>query len=218
MTTTFGNPLDLFAEMATPGVIDEPWPLFSWLRENEPLHQLAPHLWVLSRHEDVTTGLRNDLFPGPRGDQLSTLFPQALRHRSMQLLADSIGVANPPRHTHLRKIMSFYLSPRRVNELRGLVATICEETVNGIEDLLHGGEVVDMHSVATTIAINVLSGIMGVRDEDRDELAALVNDVLAIVNPGQAILISTAPICRVYRSRSTSTSWRTSGPATLGTI
>jgi len=111
--------------LAHPRFVTDPYPLYRWLRERQPVRKdpLAP-VWVLTRHDDVMEMLRSARF---RKDPFA---PQRLP----RLVRKQLGVPgeetrsqpetvsmlflDPPAHTRVRGVFSRAFTPASLAELR----------------------------------------------------------------------------------------------------
>ena len=99
------------------GFYDNPRPVYRQLRDKAPLYwSEACNFWVLSRYDDVRAALLNwKVFSneagsgstGPAGE----LFEQA----------PNLLMFDPPRHTHMRKIVAQLITPQLMRAMRDQV-------------------------------------------------------------------------------------------------
>jgi cytochrome P450 len=145
-----------------PSIIDDPYPTYRLLRDEEPVYHAAESdTWVLSRHDDVETALLDHdsyssvggVFPTPPGsDFVQSMLP-------MMILMD------PPRHNQLRTLVSRGFTPRRIAALNDGIEQLAQDLVGRLE----GGSadfVVDFAGVLPTM---VIADLLGVPREDRDQ-------------------------------------------------
>src|SRR5947208_4147634 len=90
----------------TPEVLDDPYPFYRWLRERLPVHRHRSGSYVLTRHADVMWMFQSPLLQAPGKADLAANFPRLVPHKSFQMLAGTLAVANPPRLTLLRRLFS----------------------------------------------------------------------------------------------------------------
>ena len=155
---------------------EDPYPVYARLRARDPLHHDAKYdLWALSRHADVVTALRDEAtYSNAMGVSLdkSAWGPHA--HKTMSFLA-----MDPPRHQRLRSLVSRAFTPRRVRELAPRVQRLTEDYYDRV---LPGpgdtGTVDWIADFAGRLPMDVISELMGVPAEDRDELRRLADLVV----------------------------------------
>jgi cytochrome P450 len=112
----------------------------------EPLYS-----WALLRHADVLAVLRD---PTTFSSQTSAVIKTMPK---LTLLHD-----DPPHHTHLRRLMSKAFSPQRIASLSDWVGRIAAELL----DAVGRGPVEFMAAYAVPLPMRIISGMLGVPDED----------------------------------------------------
>jgi cytochrome P450 len=178
--------MPLACNFRDPGVIADPFPLFAYLRENDPLHWSdVLGGWVLTRHADVSAALSDSRLSADRITPFLEASPEArARNREIGgLLTHWAVFSDPPRHTRLRGLMNQGFSSRANQNIRPRV----EARVDALLDRFEGRDEIDLLSeFAYPLPASVISDILGVPLEDierfkvwSDELAAFVGSALA---------------------------------------
>jgi cytochrome P450 len=151
---------------------DDPYPAYARLRDEAPLYRNDElDFWALSRHADVAAVFRDPArFSSANGVSLdpSAWGPHA--HRTMSFLA-----LDPPGHTRMRSLVSKGFTPRRV---AGLAETIRARTVHYLQAALAGGSFDFVADFAGRLPMDVISDMIGVPEQDRDELRRLADVVV----------------------------------------
>lgn len=146
------------------GFQEDPYPIYAWLREHEPLHHNpALDLWALSRHEDVAEALRTEgTFSNSYGVAIeaSAWGPDA--HRVMSILG-----MDPPRQKRMRSLVSRGFTPRRVQDLLPRIQALTDRYLG---ECLERGDFDWITDFAGKLPMDVISEMMGVPEEDRDEV------------------------------------------------
>jgi cytochrome P450 len=169
--------LDVLTTFASTEFRADPAPFLRRLREERPVHRTAKGFYLISRYSDVRSLSDNgvDLVRRPDRAAMAEQFPAAERHRSMNVLLDSMVMANPPEHTRLRRLTARAFTPQRVDDLRARIGAICDEALDQIEERLLAGESADLHHCwSEPVTLQVLSEMLGVPESDRRWLAATV--------------------------------------------
>jgi cytochrome P450 family 114 len=176
---------DLFATLGHPDTQGERlWSLCSWLRENEPVHHSLNGPIVVSRYADAVRVLTEPTVGAPNADQLDKMFQGAVGDRTRSLMVGSLSLSNPPEYTRLRKLTSRGFNQRVVSALRQSTAQTSEAMLRGLAGRLDDGETVDFYSeFCEPLALDVISGLLGVPPEDRPWMAPLVQRMLVLANP-----------------------------------
>jgi cytochrome P450 len=175
------NTLDLAdPTLWTTGFSDE---LFTELRRTAPVYhqtltarvneQLGREFWVCTKHAEVSQVHRDhETFTATDGP----LIQQA------DLFAAYPAIVNldPPDHTKRRKIISGAFNRRAVAKLEeGIHARAHRMAAALLDD--GGGEFVDL---AAGLPISVIGDIVGIPEEDRPRVFALIGDVLKLAGAG----------------------------------
>jgi cytochrome P450 len=162
------RPCDSFSPY-DPEVYEDPYPTYAWLRDEEPVHHNEElDLWVLSRHADVAAALRDHTrFSNSYGVLIepSTWGPDAYKHLSFVAM-------DPPRHTHVRGLVSRGFTPRRVAELEPHIRRIAREH---IETALERDGLDLISDIAAKVPMDVISELAGVPAADRQRVRELGN-------------------------------------------
>lgn len=172
--------LDVLAQFASPQFRNDPVPLLRWLRENDPVYRTTKGFYLISRWADVSWLSDNsqDLILRPERDRMTTEFPVAVRHKSMQVMLSSMVMSNPPEHTRLRRSIGRDFTPRRVDGLRDQIAHVAGRTLDTIAEQLSDGAIVDLHHAwSLPMTAQVISELLGVPESDRGWLGPLIRDI-----------------------------------------
>jgi cytochrome P450 len=157
---------------------EDPYPYYKRLRDEAPLyHNSDLGFWALSRHQDVLQGFRNSttlsnkfgvsLDPASRGPHAS---------KTMSFLA-----MDDPAHLRLRTLVSKGFTPRRIRELEPRVTEIATQHLDTMMEKAGStsSETVDyVNEFAGKLPMDVISELMGVPVEDRDQVRAWADGVM----------------------------------------
>jgi cytochrome P450 len=117
------NPID-------PELLKDPYPIYQYLREDDPLHWSDLGIWVLTRYEDCRSVLVDkkfgqgdfvkniQLFYGPDFDVLS--------HSSYAWLSRAFVMQDPPDHTRLRGLIASALSLKRIRMMEPRIRVLAK--------------------------------------------------------------------------------------------
>ncbi|MCG8921256.1 cytochrome P450 [Lentzea sp. CC55] len=139
----------------------DPTPYFDKWREQGPALIETPDgqkTWMISRYDDVVQALSH---PG-----LSSAF----------VPGGMLNHTDPPEHTRLRKPIARAFATRRVEALRPRIEQITNELLGTWED---AEEVDVIETFAYPLPIAVICELLGVPEEDRDEIRRLSGELLA---------------------------------------
>jgi cytochrome P450 len=142
---------------------DDPYPVYRRLRDEAPAYYNEHRgFWALSRYQDVLAGFRNvEGLSNAQGVAIDPVKVRAIRDVMSFLALD------PPRHDHLRNLVSRGFTPRRVRELEPHVR---ELAVHYIDAFLDAGSCDFIAQFAGKLPMDVVSEMVGVPPEDRDRL------------------------------------------------
>lgn len=160
---------------------DDPYPLYARLRDEAPLYySQAEGFWALSRHADVLAALRDDVtFSNRMGVSLDASAWNPEAHRVMSFLA-----LDGDAQRRLRRLVSAAFTPRRVRDLEPSVRRLTDHYLGRTLALSAAqGEADWITEFAGRLPMDVISGMMGVPDADRDEVRRLA-DLVVHREPG----------------------------------
>ncbi|MDJ0853381.1 MAG: cytochrome P450 [Myxococcota bacterium] len=146
-------------------VHEDPYPFYRALRDEAPCyHNEERNFWALSRYDDVLAGFRD--WEGLSNTQGVSLEREQVREA--RLVMSFLGM-DPPRHDHLRNLVSRGFTPRRVRDLEPSVRELARHYVDAF---IEKGECDFIDEFAGKLPMDVISEMLGVPPEDRDELRA----------------------------------------------
>jgi cytochrome P450 PksS len=192
MTTSIEvNPFD-------PRVKANPYPAYATLRKDAPVYRLnnpaGPSMWVVTRYEDVLSVFKDSRFIK---DVTKLYTPEQLAQRPLgrpeyvhleKLMTQHMLSMDPPDHTRLRSLVSKAFTPRRVEQLRPRIQEIAYELL----DVMEGSSTVDLiDSYAFPLPIQVITEMLGVPSEDRDNFRLWSNTIISggdHMNTGQDLI------------------------------
>lgn len=143
---------------------DDPYPVYAWLREHEPLHHNPElDLWALTRHADIAEALRTE---GTYSNSYGVAIEKSAWGPSAFKVMSILGM-DPPRQKRLRSLVSRGFTPRRVHDL---FPRIQELTDRYLGECLEMGSFDWIADFAGKLPMDVISEMMGVPEEDRAEV------------------------------------------------
>jgi cytochrome P450 len=163
-----------------PAVREDPYEHYERLRTTEPFAGGA--FARVSVHHDVCTDvLRSDAFGqigGNRTDGLPPVLNVALRLAGPRpsvgpIDPPSMLAVDPPEHTRYRRLVSRAFSARAVAGLRERTVQIADELLDGLaRDAVVDGPVDHVHRYASVLPVTVISEMLGVPVEMREQFLA----------------------------------------------
>jgi cytochrome P450 len=192
---------DAVTDLADPVMFTDPFPRYAELRRRAAVSPafskqlMGGAGFMLTRHEHVLL-LHNDVrfSSDPTSGGSSFL----MRHlpRMFRLLTSSMVYKDDPDHARLRRLVNKAFTARMVQQMTGEI----ERIVGGLVDELagRGGETVDLVAdFATPLPLSVISTLLGVGDDDRDEFHVLMERFVVRLGSGSSVdAVRTIPTAR----------------------
>jgi len=146
-----------------PEFVEDPYPTYRRLREEDPVHQSPLGFWVLTRYEDVVTSLRDPrMVKEPIAAFVAARFGLPAPPTGMGL---SMLDRDPPDHTRLRGLVSKAFTPRVIEQLRPHIQGI----VNRLLDKVEGEPGMDLiEQFAYPLPVIVICEMLGVPVADHE--------------------------------------------------
>jgi hypothetical protein len=167
MTVAGPPPLSLY-HLLDPAVLADPYPLYSRLRNEDPVHwDPYLHAWIVTRYADVVEVLRR--FSANR-----THTPEKLSQLGMEQMVPIARVMvrqmlflDPPQHSRVRKLAGAAFTPRRVERLRSHIEDIADSLLDEVASAA-GMDV--MEDFANPLPAIVTAEMLGVPTADHRRL------------------------------------------------
>jgi cytochrome P450 PksS len=179
---------DTVTDLADPVMFADPFPRYAELRRRGAVSPafskqlMGGAGYMLTRHEHVLL-LHNDVrfSSDPTSGGSSFL----LRHlpKMFRLLTSSMVYKDDPDHARLRRLVNKAFTPRMVQQMTGEIERIVDGLLDDLER--RGGSTVDLVAdFATPLPLSVISTMLGVGDEDRDEFHVLMERFVVRLGSG----------------------------------
>jgi len=164
-----------------------PYPVYAWLREHDPVRQMPDGSWLLTRHADLAEvyrdaqrfcsdkkaefGPKYNHPPFGSSDQPAPLY----QHHTSSLVFN-----DPPLHTRVRRLIMGALTRRAIAGMEpGLVEWV-DRLLDRIESRGHGDLIEDF---AAAIPVEVIGNLLGVPHADRGPLRDWSLAILGALEP-----------------------------------
>jgi cytochrome P450 len=146
-----------------PEFVEDPYPTYRRLREEDPVHQSPLGFWVLTRYDDVVSSLKDPrLIKEPIAAFVAARFGMAAPPTGMGL---SMLDRDPPDHTRLRGLVSKAFTPRMIEHLRPHI----QQIVDGLLDKVEGEPGMDLiEQFAYPLPVIVICEMLGVPVADHE--------------------------------------------------
>jgi cytochrome P450 len=147
--------------------VANPFPLYRWLRDHEPVHwSRSLNAWAVTRYADVLDIFTQPLtFSSDRFRKIDEKY--ASRRPAVQavseILDDWLVFRDPPDHTRLRSLLQKSFTPTHLGNSQARI----QATVDGLLDLVAGrGEMDFIRAVAFPLPATVIAVLLGAPTED----------------------------------------------------
>jgi cytochrome P450 len=185
MTARETPPDDL--DLKSPGNVQDPTPLYAWLRDHDPLHfSDSLRAWVVTRYDDVL-----EVFNQPdrfSSDRFRRVDPSLASNRSAvravaSVLGDWLVFRDPPDHTRLRALLQKTFTRRHLAKNRDRIQATIDELLDGPAAR---GEMDFIRDFAFPLPASVIATLLGAPVEDvepikrwSDQLASYLGGSIA---------------------------------------
>jgi cytochrome P450 len=145
----------------------DPYPLYQRMRDEAPLyHNEKMGFWVLSRFADVWDATMDfETYSSAQGTTLEEQ-PQGF---PLMLWMD------PPGHQRLRNLVSKAFTPRRIQEMDGIIRELASEF---LAPYASEGGMDAIDDFTSKLPMNVISTLLGIPREDRERVRLISNRIM----------------------------------------
>ncbi|UOQ93464.1 cytochrome P450 [Halobacillus shinanisalinarum] len=179
-------------ELFTSEFNQNPYPTFSKLRQEDPIHQtLMPsghYSWIVTRYEDAVAVLKDPRFI----KDYTHLLGQEEREEAQansSIFVRNMLFSDPPDHKRLRGLVQKAFTPKMIEGLRGRIEEITNELLDNVQEK---GQMNLIDDFAFPLPIIVICEMLGVPSQDRDKFRTWSNTLVeASNNPEKAEQVET---------------------------
>ena len=157
--------------------LDNPFPTYRLLRENDPVHLNPDGTYFLTRYEDVVKAFRHPKMSSDKKIDFKPKFddgPLYTHHTTSLVFNDD------PYHARVRKLMAEAFTPRKMDELGPVIEDIIDRLLNRLEDLTEFDVV---HDYALALPTEIIADMLGVPEEHRDKMHNYSTLILGALDP-----------------------------------
>jgi cytochrome P450 len=166
----------------TPEQRENPFDVLERARRERPVfHAPALDLWVVTRHDDVLTVLKDHRTFSSAGALKSSSIPHP--PEVLEVLAEGfpempyIIELDPPLHDRIRGLVARAFTPRRISELEPRITEIAERL---IDELAPFGRANIIDAFAWPLPLRVLGELFGFPEDDLEQVHQWGNDWLLL--------------------------------------
>jgi cytochrome P450 len=181
---------DFLSLALTPEFRENPYQFFSVLREHDPVHHTPFGVYLISRHADAATIVRDPrLSNNQRNSELYESFVRAggEPEGAMAEMNDVVMLfLDPPDHTRLRSLVSKAFTPKMVERLRARIQRIVDERLDAV--VARGDGRMDVVTdLAYPLPVVIICELLGVPPEDHATFQAWSSELAASIDPDPLI-------------------------------
>ena len=163
-------------------------PHVTWkkLRENSPVfYSRGFGAWMVTRHEDVSTLLRDPAVTADRSETAIMRFTKWANRNEPEFrdfMQQSLLVREGAEHRRLRGLVSKAFTPRRVAELRPRLESLAETI---LDDAAARGKMELVEEFAYPFPVVAIAEMLGIPAEDRRQFHGWTSDLVQLLDPFQ---------------------------------
>ncbi len=173
-------------DLKHPSNIRDPYPLYRWLREHDPIHWSdSLRGWVISRDQDVRHVFQNPaIFASDRRGKIrdGTFSSRSAAADVWEAMGKQLAYRDPPDHTRLRRLLNKAFTTREVESMRPRI----QELVNHLLDEVEAkGELDFIGDFAFPLPAHIISRMIGASTDDLGKLKMWSDDLGAYIGGSQ---------------------------------
>ena len=180
-------------------MFSDPFAHYAELRRTAPVSRVRSKQlvrsggYMLTRYNDVMLLHGDTRFSSDTMHQKDSWLMNHLP-RTFRLLADSMVYQDDPDHARLRRLVNKAFTPRIVQQMTADIERIVDELLTAVA----GNDVTDLvEEFAVPLPLSVISNMLGVTEEDRDEFHSLMARFVTSVGGGSlASFVAAVPTAR----------------------
>ena len=170
-------------DLASPRFKANPYPFYAHLRDEAPVYRATlpgkKPAWLITRYDDVLAVLKDDRFAK---DPLHAQTAEQRRKAPwvpgvLKPLARNMLDLDDPDHARLRALVHKAFTPRRVEQLRERIQTLCDELLQAAAAKGQSDLVADF---ALPVPLTVISELLGIPLQDRQRFHRWTKRVVAV--------------------------------------
>jgi hypothetical protein len=169
----------VLAHLSDPAFYANPYPLYKELRERDPvmLTELRGGSWFFTSYPDVVAGLKHEALSNARAGGFMKMLPPEARDEFIPLaetLSRWMLFYDPPRHTHIRKLMAKAFTQASIESLRTRIERITTEILDAARPK---GQMDIIKDLAYELPLRVIIELLGVPMDKRADFMVWSDDI-----------------------------------------
>ena len=157
--------------------LNDPYPTYRALRENDPVHRNPDGTYFLTRYADVAAIFKDKRMSSDKKIDFKPKFGDSplYEHHTTSLVFN-----DPTYHTRVRTLLSAAFSPRAIAELKNRVEQVVDDLLKSIEEK---PEFDAVHEFATTVPTQIVGDMLGIPMSERYHLRDWSLKILGALDP-----------------------------------
>ncbi|MGH2412976.1 MAG: cytochrome P450 [Microcystaceae cyanobacterium] len=169
-----------------PGFNANPYPIYTRLRTEDPIHQDIAGNWIVTRYADVKKVLEDKRF-------ITDKIPERIQEKNryiqdkqkdynilVQTIRQWLMFLDPPEHTQLRGMVNKAFFLKTVQRMRPQIQKSVEQLINKVQA---SGQIDIIRDIASPLPVIVISQILGLPAKQYDRLTHLTKDLFLVIEP-----------------------------------
>jgi cytochrome P450 len=158
--------------------IDDPFPYYRALREEDPVHRMPDGAYLITRWRDCDAVYRDArVFSSDKKVEFGPKYGDTplYQHHTTSLVFN-----DPPLHTHVRRAIQMALSNRVIAEMEAGLVALVDRLLGAMEQRGHADLIADF---AAAIPVEIIGNLLGVPRADRGPLRGWSLAILGALEP-----------------------------------
>ena len=165
----------------SPEFIRNPYPHYDRLRRLGPVHITAHGMYLISRHADVSSVLRDKRFGKDFIERSTRRYgPKIMEEPVFRSMSHWMLQQDPPDHTRLRGLVVKAFTARRVEDMRPRIQEVVDRTLDRVIPL---GKMDLIEDFAFRLPVTIICDMLGIPEEHRETFYAGTRDGGRILDP-----------------------------------
>ena len=169
------------------GFIDDPYPCYAALRENQPVKVLANGAVFLTRYDDVAAVYRMSQASSDKRLEFAPKFGNSplFEHHTSSLVFN-----DPPAHTRVRRLMMGAVNQRAILRMQSGLQALVADLIGQMSEQAVGGQALDLITdYAAAIPIEVIGNLLAIPHAERSPLRDWSLAILSALEPAPSAAV-----------------------------
>ncbi|SHN80234.1 cytochrome P450 [Bradyrhizobium erythrophlei] len=165
----------------SPEFIRNPYPHYDHLRQLDPVHITAHGMYLVSRHADVSSVLRDKRFGKDFVERSTRRYgPKIMEEPIFRSMSHWMLQQDPPDHTRLRGLVVKAFTARRVEDMRPRIQEVVDRTLDRV---IPQGQMDLIEDFAFRLPVTIICDMLGIPKEHREVFFSGTRDSGRILDP-----------------------------------